>query len=129
MAVNVAQCHPAMTGLRKFQYPAGILKWAFPLGCEQRRSSGHLKPFWQASPGSLWPSEKSGILPNFLCLWQVRGAQKSHVWFYGFIATEGNIQKSWTVEHNFNKGSFTLFEGQVPTANGKHRDSILFRPN
>lgn len=40
-----------------------------------------------------------------------------------------NIQKSWTVEHNFNKGSFTLFEGQVPIANGKHKDSVLFHPN
>lgn len=36
-----------------------------------------------------------------------------------------NTQKSWTVEHNFNKGSFTLFEGQVPIANGKQRFCTL----
>lgn len=124
MAVNIAQCHPAVTRLRNFECSAGTLKWAFPLACGQRTSSAPLRPLWQASMGSLWPSEKPGILQMLLCLWQVKGVQKSYIWFYSFIFTKGNTQKI-TVEQNFNKGSFTLSEGHVPTANGKHKDSIL----
>lgn len=32
-------------------------------------------------------------LANFVCLWQVRRAQESHIWFYSFVATEENIEK------------------------------------
>lgn len=73
-----------------------------------------------ASLGSIWET----AIPAASCCVHARyEMRRSHT--LGFIATEVDIQKSWSVEGNFNKDSFTLFEGQEPIADGKHKAHIL----
>lgn len=125
MAARVARLHPAMTGLSRCRNGAFLQDagGGDPLVLRDQKAPGTLSGK-HTTVREVW---EAAILAAFCRACGRYEIHRSHA--FSLVATEGHIQKKWSVEGNSEKGSFILFKGQAPFANGKHIAHIIFLLN